>query len=122
VRSQDSGDSWDVFRTAVQIGEPGSETAYAYPSPFSPILEGGQITRIHHRPKQSGPVTVKIYDFAMDLVVTLVDGEHRNGDVEYDEPWDGRNEKGNFVANGVYFFKVEAAGGQTEWGKVVVLK
>jgi photosystem II stability/assembly factor-like uncharacterized protein len=122
VRSQDGGDSWDVFRTAVHIGEPGSETAYAYPSPFSPILQGGQITRIHYRPKESGAVTVKIYDFAMDLVVTLVDGEARNGEVEYDEPWDGRNQKGDFVANGVYFFKVEAAGGQTEWGKVVILK
>ncbi len=122
VRSQDGGNSWDVFRTAVRIGEPGSETAYAYPSPFSPILQGGQITRIHHRPKEDGPVTVKIYDFAMDLVINLVDGQHRTGDVEYDEPWDGRNQKGDLVANGVYFFKVEAAGGQTEWGKVVVLK
>ncbi len=58
----------------------------------------------------------------MDLVITLVDGEHRDGDEEYDEIWYGRNEKGDLVANGVYFFKVEAAGGQTEWGKVVVLK
>lgn len=122
VRSQDGGNSWDVFRTAVRIGEPGSETAYAYPSPFSPVLQGGQITRIHHRPKEDGPVTVKIYDFAMDLVITLVDGQHRTAEVEYDEPWDGRNEEGDLVANGVYFFKVEAAGGQTEWGKVVVLK
>lgn len=122
VRSRNGGESWNVFRTAVQIGESGSETAYAYPSPFSPVLEGGQITRIHHRPKENGPVTVKIYDFAMDLVATLVDGKYRNGNEEYDEPWDGRNEKGDMVANGVYFFKVEAAGGQTEWGKVVVLK
>jgi flagellar hook assembly protein FlgD len=58
----------------------------------------------------------------MNLVITLVDGEHRNGGVDYDEPWDGRNEKGDLVANGVYFFKVETAGGQTEWGKLVVLK
>jgi hypothetical protein len=122
VRSKDGGNSWDVFRTAVHIGEPGSETAYAYPSPFSPVLQGGQITRIHHRPKEDGLVTVKIYDFAMDLVINLVDGQHRSGGVEYDEPWDGRNQEGDLVANGVYFFKVEAAGGQTEWGKVVVLK
>jgi hypothetical protein len=122
VKSKDDGSTWDVVRTAVPIGSPGSETAYAYPSPFSPILQGGQITRIRHRPREDGPVTVKIYDFAMDLVITVVDGEHRNGGAEYDEPWDGRNEKGDLVANGVYFFKVEAAGGQTEWGKVVVLK
>jgi hypothetical protein len=58
----------------------------------------------------------------MNLVIALVDGEHRNGGVEYDEPWDGRNGEGEIVANGVYFFRVEASGGQTEWGKVVVLK
>ncbi len=122
VKSQDNGDSWDVIRTAVPIGTEGSETAYAYPSPFSPILEGGQVVRIHHRPRQDGPVTIKIYDFAMNLAITLVDGQHRNGDVEYDEPWDGKNEKGDWVANGVYFFKVEAPGDQTEWGKLVILK
>jgi hypothetical protein len=122
VKTQDDGETWDVIRTAVHIGEPGSETAYAYPSPFSPILESGQVVRIHHRPKESGPVTIKIYDFAMNLVITLVDGEQRIGGGEYDEPWDGKNEKGDFVANGVYFFRVKASGGQTEWGKLVILK
>jgi hypothetical protein len=122
VRSRDDGDSWDVFRTAVPIGTEGSETAYAYPSPFSPVLEGGQVVRIHYRPYQDGPVTIKIYDFAMNLVITLVDGQQHVADVDYDQPWDGRNEKGDMVANGVYFFKVEAAGGQTEWGKLVILK
>jgi hypothetical protein len=120
VRTANDGNSWDVYRTASPIT--GSQTAYAYPSPFSPILQGGGETRIHHRPRESGPVTVKIYDFAMDLVIALVDHEFRQGEVEYDEVWDGRNGKGDLVANGVYFFKVEAAGGQTEWGKVVVLK
>jgi photosystem II stability/assembly factor-like uncharacterized protein len=122
VRSGDKGDSWDVFRTAVPIGTEGSETAYAYPSPFSPILEGGKVVRIHYRPQQDGAVTIKLYDFAMNLVITLVDGQQHLGGEEYDQPWDGRNEKGDLVANGVYFFRVEAAGGQTEWGKLVVLK
>ncbi len=122
VKSQDGGISWNVIRMAVPIGSKGSETAYAYPSPFSPIVEGGQVARIHHKPRQDGSVTIKIYDFAMNLVVTLVDGQQRLGGVEYDEPWDGRNGKGDLVANGVYFFKMEAPGGQTEWGKLVVLK
>ncbi len=122
VKSEDDGNSWDVVRTAVHIGTEGSETAYAYPSPFSPVLESGQVIRIHHLPRKTGPVTIKIYDFAMNLVKTVVDGEERLGGVEYDEPWDGKNEKGDLVANGVYFFKVEAPGGQTEWGKLVILK
>jgi len=122
VKSEDNGASWDVIRTAVPIGTKGSETAYAYPSPFSPIVEQGQVIRIHHRPRQDGPVTIKIYDFAMNLVITLVNSQNRVGGMEYDEPWDGKNEKGDLVSNGVYFFKVEAPGGQTEWGKLVVIK
>ncbi|MGB2769874.1 MAG: hypothetical protein WBC88_09135, partial [Candidatus Zixiibacteriota bacterium] len=104
---------WDVIRTAVP------ET-YAYPSPFSPILQ--ERVRIHYRPQEDGPVTVKIYDFAMNLVVTLADGKDVLGGAWYDEFWDGRNEKRDVVANGVYFFKVQAPGGQTEWGKLVILK
>lgn len=80
------------------------------------------MTRIRYRPLRDGQVTIKIYDFAMNLVRTLEDNQQRLGDVEYEAVWDGRNGKGEIVANGVYFFKVEAPGGQTEWGKVVVLK
>jgi flagellar hook assembly protein FlgD len=65
---------------------------------------------------------VKIYDFAMNLVVTLADGKDVSAGVWYDEFWDGRNEKGDMVANGVYFFKVQSSGDQTEWGKLVILK
>ncbi len=117
--SADKGNTWNTVRTAVPIGTKGSETAYAYPSPFSPIVEP---TRIRYRPIRDGQVTVKVYDFAMNLVKTLEDKQQRLGGSEGEAVWDGKNGKGEIVANGVYFFKVEAPGGQTEWGKVVVLK
>jgi hypothetical protein len=120
--SADKGNTWNTVRTAVPIGTKGSETAYAYPSPFSPVVEEGQVTRIRYRPIRDGQVTIKIYDFAMNLVKTVEDSQQRSGGAEYEAVWDGRNGKGEIVANGVYFFKVEAPGGQTEWGKVVVLK
>ncbi len=107
---------WSVFRTFVV-----SETAYAYPSPFSPMVSTGGVVRIHYKPQKDGPVTIKIYDFAMNLVITLLD-EVSTAGRDQDREWDGRNEEGDIVANGVYFFKVEAPGGQTEWGKLVVLK
>jgi photosystem II stability/assembly factor-like uncharacterized protein len=112
---------WNVYRTSVPIGTKGSETAYAYPSPFSPVLSTGGVVRIHYKPQKDGPVTIKIYDFAMNLVITLVDEKSMAG-IEQDKEWNGKNEKGDIVANGVYFFKVEAPGGQTEWGKLVILK
>jgi hypothetical protein len=112
---------WNVFRTSVPIGEQGSKTAYAYPSPFSPMLSTGGVVRIHYKPQKDGPVNIKIYDFAMNLVKTLVDEKSVAG-VDQDKEWDGRNDNGDIVTNGVYFFKVEAPGGQTEWGKLVILK
>lgn len=121
VKTTDGGTTWRVFRTYVPIGTAGSKTAYAYPTPFSPQLSTG-ITRIHYAPKQNGKVTVKIYDFALNLVATLLNNQVRQAGVEYDEIWDGRNKDGKIVANGVYFFKVEAEGGQKEWGKVAVIR
>jgi hypothetical protein len=112
---------WNVFRTSVPIGGKGSEEAYAYPSPFSPVLSTGGVVRIHYKPRKDGPVTIKIYDFAMNLVITLRDEKSAAG-IDQDREWDGKNDKGDIVANGVYFFKVEAPGGQTEWGKLVILK
>jgi len=115
VWSRDNGKSWDVFRTAA----PG---AYAYPSPFSPLIESGQPLRVHYKPDKAGRVTIKIYDFAMNLVTTLFEDNPAVGEYQDSPAWDGRNDKGDMVANGVYFFKVEASGGQVEWGKLVVLK
>jgi hypothetical protein len=112
---------WNVFRTSVPIGGKGSEEAYAYPSPFSPVLSTGGVVRIHYKPRKDGPVTIKIYDFAMNLVITLRDEKSAAG-IDQDREWDGKYDKGDIVANGVYFFKVEAPGGQTEWGKLVILK
>jgi hypothetical protein len=37
-------------------------------------------------------------------------------------PWDGRNERGEFVANGVYFYVIESSSGETAIGKVAVLR
>ena len=115
VWSRDNGKSWDVFRTAA----PGT---YAYPSPFSPLIESGQPLRVHYKPDKAGRVTIKIYDFAMNLVTTLFEDNPAVGEYQDSPAWDGRNDKGDMVANGVYFFKVEASGGQVEWGKLVVLK
>ena len=38
-----------------------------------------------------------------------------------DSNWDGRDEVGETVAYGVYFFRVETSAGDQAFGKVVVL-
>ena len=37
------------------------------------------------------------------------------------EVWDGRDDDGDPVANGVYFYRIELAKGKQAFGKVVVL-
>jgi hypothetical protein len=121
AKSTDYGNTWKVFRSFVSIGSPEAKDSYAYPSPFSPRI-ANEATRIHYQPKSDGDVTIKIYDFEMKLVKTILENGSRTGGVEYDQTWDGTNEKGDVVANGIYFFKIEGPGGQKEWGKIGVLK
>lgn len=121
VRSTDNGATWRIFRAFVPIGTPGTSSAYAYPSPFSTRMNAG-VTRIRYRLEEAGNVTVKIFDFALNKVRTVVDNQPRvpeNGQNE--DAWDGRDQDGNEVASGVYFFKVETPG-LTQWGKVALLK
>lgn len=108
---------------AVADSEPGSEGGvYATPVPFSPNITAGGL-RFHYVPPVSGPVTIRIYDYANNLVKTVTDGAEREAGQQYDESdiWDGRNGAGDVVAVGTYFFVIEYSGGDTHWGKLVVI-
>ena len=66
-------------------------------------------------------VTLRIFNFAMELVATVVSGKERPIPGDYSEVWDGRNEQGELVANGVYFYRLDLEGEGTFWGKLIVL-
>ena len=122
--SFNNGLDWRIFRRFLSTGTgPGTAGAelYAAPVPFSP-QRGLGICRFHYRPTQNSNVTIEIFDFAMRRVKTVVDNAPRSAGVQYDtDSWDGRNEKGDVVANGTYFFRIDF-GGEKKWGKLVVLK
>ena len=59
--------------------------------------------------------TIKIYDFAMDLVATVA----RDAPVTQSFAWTGLNNNGQRVANGTYIYIIEA-GRKKFWGKVTV--
>ena len=77
--------------------------------------------RIQYNTKNDTRVTIKIFDFGMHLVRNLVQDKPRSGGEDYYELWDGRNDNGVIVANGVYFYRLELEGEKTVWGKIVVL-
>ena len=76
---------------------------------------------IHYKVSQAGHVTIKIYDVRGELVTTLVDEDQAASTAYAAVDWDGMNEAGTIVANGVYIVKVKLPDG-TYTKKVVVLK
>jgi len=121
VKTTDGGVTWRVYRAYIPIDESGVES-YAYPVPFS-TRRGDGIVRVHYKPESNTNITIKIYDFALDLVKTVVSGKPVSAGVEYDDDfWDGKNSEGDEVANGVYFYNIDMDDGTQLWGKIVLLK
>jgi hypothetical protein len=73
-----------------------------FPNPFNPA------TTVPYDVAAAGEVSVAIYSVTGERVRTLVDGHHGPG--RYRAPWDGRDERGNGVASGVYFYRLTAPG------------
>ncbi|NTV45539.1 MAG: hypothetical protein HGB11_03220, partial [Chlorobiales bacterium] len=116
--SMDGGKLWTILRADKPVG---SDTkTYAYPNPFAPKLDS--VVRIRYKLEQAGTVTVRIFDFSMNPVCTLLNGAYRSNAAEAEESWDGRTAFGARVANGVYFYSVEQKGAKTLWGKIMVLE
>jgi hypothetical protein len=115
--TSDGGGTWDFFRFSPPTL--GKDLTYAYPNPFSPSREELGV-KIRYSLAGDARVTIEIYDFALDRVRTIGPQSHP-GQEEIWSFWDGCNEDGDIVANGVYFYKIEADGKILGHGKIVVL-
>jgi hypothetical protein len=86
----------------------------ASPNPFNPQTT---ITFTLERP---GRVDLLIYDVAGRLVKRLVDV--RLGAGEYEVKWDGRDQFGNPLESGTYFFRLRQEGRLIGSDRAVLLK
>jgi len=77
---------------------------YNYPNPFTPNLE---VTRIRYVLELPLPVTIKILDANERLVRTLIEKAQRSAGEHTDTVWDGKNDNGASVPNGLYFGLIE---------------
>ncbi len=117
LKSDDGGATWTIFRADVPTHpeEPTDRVpdveAYAYPNPFSPSAD--RYVRIRY--DRTEPASIRIFDFGMNLVRTIPNA------APVEQVWDGYDENGNRVANGVYFYEVDA-GGASMTGKILVLE
>lgn len=112
------GQEWDIRRSYAPLTS--ATSTYAYPNPFSPKSES---IRIHYAvPAGGATVTVEIFDFAMNRIRTVVKDAQRTGGAEQDEIWNGTDEAGQRLLNGVYFYSVKLEGQERMWGKIMVLQ
>lgn len=75
-----------------------------YPNPFNPA------TSISYHLERTAQVALSIFDVSGRLVRLLDSGIREAGD--HMKSWDGRNDSGNAVPSGTYFYSLEAGGAQ----------
>lgn len=85
-----------------------------YPNPFNP-----ETTIAYDLPAGSARVRLSVFDHSGRVVRTLVDGDQSGG--RYEVEWNGKNDRGNAVASGVYFYALNV-GTQRMTRKLVLLK
>jgi flagellar hook assembly protein FlgD len=87
-----------------------------YPNPFNPSTS---IRYTVGSRQTSAPLTLRIYNIRGQLVRILVDGEIEPGN--HQAMWDGRNDKGEEVSSGIYFYRL-AMGDEVQTKRMVLLK
>ncbi len=106
---------WKVYLSS---SESKVDETFAFPNPFSPALE--QI-KIKYILSNDSNITIRILDFGMNLVKVVVQNTQRGAGEQF-EFWDGSNEIGNSVPNGVYFYRIDSDSAEPLFGKIMVLK
>ena len=128
LKSTDGAQTWTLFRASVAPGtdvdgEPAEDgtardvDVYAYPNPFAPRSD--RAVRIRLDLDGASDLTVRVFDFAMNLVRTLDAPGRPAGPNEV--RWDGRTDGGLRVANGAYIYVVEGAGAERS-GRILVIE
>jgi photosystem II stability/assembly factor-like uncharacterized protein len=108
--------SWKVYLSSEKLQS--ASESYAFPNPFNPGL---QTVRIKYATAQSANVTIRIFDFGMNLLRTLVENNSRPASDQNMEVWDGRDQHGKVVTNGVYFYRIDLGTGNPLFGKIMVI-
>ncbi len=95
-----------------------SGDTFAFPNPFSP---GSEVIKIKYNVNSSSNVTIRVFDFGMNLVRTVVQNVSRPVNDQQIDTWDGKDENGKIVPNGVYFYRVDIGSDEPMFGKIMVL-
>jgi hypothetical protein len=123
--------NWRIYFASQKLS--GSSDAHAFPNPFSPRTD---ICKIKYTTGGSTQqVTVRIFSFSMKYIRTIIrnvdrcypstgtysDGVTATSDATR-ETWDGKDDAGNIVPNGVYFYRIDVGSKDPIFGKIMVLQ
>ncbi len=108
---------WNLFVASVPLQN--EDETYAFPNPFNPSLR--QVKIKYYVRNENEKITIRIHNFDMQIVRTLVQNVTRTPG-EQIEVWDGRNENGIYVANGVYFYVITRGDSDKIYGKIMVVR
>ncbi|MFA5113060.1 MAG: Ig-like domain-containing protein [Candidatus Margulisiibacteriota bacterium] len=86
--------------------------AYAFPNPFQPSAGHATVTFTN----LASQCTIKIYTLTGDLVKTINESSGTGQNA-----WDVKNESGELLASGTYFYFIKSSG-DTKSGKLVVIR
>lgn len=113
--NSNTGD-WNVFFVSKPLKT--ITSTYAFPNPFNPTQRSINIKYAINKP--SSNVTIRIMDFGMNLVRTIIQNSPRTGEGEKIDLWDGRDDFGRLVNNGVYFYRIDVDSDKPIFGKIIV--
>lgn len=110
---------WKIFIASQSVGS--ENDTYCYPNPFSPRLETLKIK--YSTNGADANVTIRIFDFGFNYVRTVIQNTLRNRDLDSTPDfWDGKDDNGSYVPNGVYFYRIDIGDKDPIYGKILVLQ
>jgi hypothetical protein len=112
---------WNVYLAAQPLGS--NNEAYCYPNPFSPRQEPLKFK--YSTGGVDASVTIRIFNFSMNYIKTVIQNAPRNRTLDGppdSQTWDGTDENGNLLPNGVYFYSVEIDDNDPIFGKIIYMQ
>jgi len=110
---------WKVYFASQPLSS--NNETYCYPNPFSPRTELLKIK--YSTGGVEASVTIRVFNFSFDYVRTIIQNAPRNRTTEGPpEFWDGTDENGNLLPNGVYFYSVEIDDNDPIFGKIIYMQ
>lgn len=110
---------WTIYLASQSLAS--ERATYCYPNPFSPKLDRLKIK--YSTSGKDAEVTIRIFDFGMNYVRTVIQNAPRNKTIgSAPDFWDGRDDNGNLLPNGVYIYRVDVNDEEPLFGKIIYLE